>query len=348
MTHKDPSPIQQALNQLVAGNNLSEALMRETMTQIMTGDADPAAIGGLLIGLRLKGENVDEIASAAQVMREFATPVSVAVDGLTDIVGTGGDGASTFNVSTTSAFVAASAGVRVAKHGNRSVSSQSGAADVLEAAGCRLDIDATQAQSLLEGLGVAFLFAPQHHGAMRHAIGPRRALGCWSLFNLLGPLTNPAQAENQVLGVFSPSRVGVMAEAMKRLGARHVLVVSSDDGLDEISPTCPTHVAELKDGQVVEYTVDPASLGWAAQPMDGLKVTGPEQSLAIVQAVLAGQAAPPARQIVAFNAGAAIYVAGQAASLQAGIQRAFEIIDSGQGWALLQRYADATQSFGDA
>jgi len=345
VSDQNPSPIQQALNQLVAGHDLSGPLMQQAMTQIMEGDADPAAIGGLLIGLRLKGETVDEIASAAAVMREFATPVAVAAAGLTDIVGTGGDGASTFNVSTASAFVAASAGVRVAKHGNRSVSSQSGAADLLEAAGCRLDLGADQARALIDQLGIAFLFAPQHHGAMRHAIGPRRALGCWSLFNLLGPLTNPANAENQVLGVFSPDRVAVMAEAMKRLGARHVLVVSSDDGLDEISPASPTHVAELSHGVVHEYTLDPESLGSSPQPMDGLKVTGPQESLAMVQAVLEGRGSAAARQIVAFNAGAAIYVADKASTLAAGVERAFEIIDSGQGWTLLQRYAEATQSF---
>ena len=348
MANTPPSPLQVALNELVSGHDLSAELMRQTMTQIMAGQADPAAIGGLLIGLRLKGENVDEIAAAASVMREFATPVTVRADGLTDIVGTGGDGASTFNVSTASAFVAAAAGVRVGKHGNRSVSSQSGAADLLEAAGCRLDLNAAQAQSLIETLGIAFLFAPQHHGAMRHAIGPRRALGCWSLFNLLGPLTNPANAENQVLGVFSPTRVAVMAEAMNRLGARHVLVVSSEDGLDEISPAGTTHVAELKDGRVDTYTLTPESLGLQPQPLDGLQVGGPDESLAIVRGVLDGQASLPAKQIVAMNAGAAIYVAGVAPSLAAGIEKAFEVIDSGQGWALLEQYAHATQSFEDA
>lgn len=340
------SPIQQALNQLTQGLDIPSDLMRQTVTQIMEGQADPAAIGGLLIGLRIKGESVDEIAAAASVMRQFAMPVTVDVEGLTDIVGTGGDGASTFNVSTASAFVAASAGVKIAKHGNRSVSSKSGAADVLEAAGCRLDLSAQHAQALIESLGIAFLFAPQHHSAMRHAIGPRRALGCWSLFNLLGPLTNPANAPHQVLGVFSPDRVRAMAEAMQRLGASHVLVVSSDDGLDELSPEAMTHIAELKNGQVTEYTLVPDALGLTPQPVAGLQVEGPMESLAMVKAVLSGKGLPAARQIVGMNAGAAIYVSGRAPSLQAGMDQALAIIDSGNAWDLLTRYADATQAMG--
>lgn len=338
------NPIQAALARLIEGQHIPMDLMRDTMAQIMEGDADPAAIGGLLIGLRLKGESVDEITAAAQVMRRFATPVSVTLEGLTDIVGTGGDGASTFNVSTASAFVAATAGVPMAKHGNRSVSSRSGAADLLEAAGCRLDLSADQAQRLIERLGIAFLFAPQYHGAMRHAIGPRRALGCWSLFNLLGPLTNPAGAANQVLGVFSPERVGVMAGAMQRLGARHVLVVASEDGLDELSPASTTYVAELKEGEVKEYALTPESLSLPALSLDGLQVTGPDESLAIVQAVLSGKGQPGARQMVGMNAGAAIYVSGRVSTLTDGIAQALEIIDSGQAWDLLQRYAQATHA----
>lgn len=337
-------PIQQALHCLIDGQDIPADLMTATMAQIMQGEADPATIGGLLVGLRIKGESVDEIAAAAAVMRRFATPVEVDVDGLTDIVGTGGDGASTFNVSTAASFVAAAGGVRMAKHGNRSVSSRSGAADVLEAAGCRLDLSADQATQLIHELGIGFLFAPQHHSAMRHAIGPRRALGCWSLFNLLGPLTNPAKAPNQVLGVFSPERVGPMAEAMKQLGGRHVLVVSSEDGLDEISPNAPTHVAELKDGVVKQYTLSPESYGLTPQPLDGLSVAGPEESLAMVRAVLSGQGTAAASQIVAMNAGAALYVSGQAPTIEQGIERALEIIESGAAWALLQRYAQATQS----
>jgi len=341
------SPIQQALHDVIAGVDLSSGLMREAMTQIMSGNADPAQIGGLLVGLRIKGESVDEIAAAARVMREFATPVEVALDGLTDIVGTGGDGASTFNVSTASAFVAACAGVQIAKHGNRSVSSKSGAADLLEAAGCRLDLSAKQAKALIEKLGISFLFAPQHHEAMRHAIGPRRALGVWTLFNLLGPLTNPAGAPNQVLGVFHRSRVHAMAQAMQQLGARHVLVVSSEDGLDEISPAAPTHVAELNDQGVSEYILTPESLGLQALSLDGLQVSGPEESLAMVQAVLSGEGKPAARQIVAMNAGAAIYVSGLVTSLSKGIEQAFEIIDSGKAWTRLCEYAKATQELGE-
>jgi len=338
------TPIQQALHCLIEGQDIPHDLMRQAMTQIMEGQADPATIGGLLVGLRIKGESVDEISAAAEVMRAFATPVSVSVDGLTDIVGTGGDGASTFNVSTAASFVAAVAGVRMAKHGNRSVSSRSGAADLLEAAGCRLDLSAAAVEKLIEELGIAFLFAPQHHGAMRHAIGPRRALKVWSLFNLLGPLTNPASAPNQVLGVFSPERVAVMAQAMQRLGARHVMVVSSEDGLDEISPAAPTHVAELKGGTLTEYTLTPESLGLESLSLEGLQVSGPEESLTMVQAVLSGQGQLAARQIVGMNAGAAIYVSGQAETLKDGVTRALEIIDGGEALALLEQYAEATQA----
>ena len=342
------NPIQEALKTLVAGQDVEPSLMRDTMTQIMSGEADPAAIGGLLMALRIKGESVSEIAEAAKVMRQFATPVQVAIPTLTDIVGTGGDGASTFNVSTASAFVAASVGATIAKHGNRSVSSRSGAADVLEAAGCRLDLSAEQAQALIEDLGIAFLFAPQHHGAMRHAIGPRRALGCWSLFNLLGPLTNPAGATSQVLGVFSPDRVLPMAKVMQELGAKHVMVVSSADGLDEISPVASTYVAELQDGVIEEYQINPQDHDLAEESLVGLEVSGPEESLAIVRSVLMGQAKGAARSIVGLNAGAAIYVSGQASSYAEGVDRALSEIDSGAAWVLLERYAAQTQIVGQS
>ncbi len=340
------NPIQTALSELASGHDLDGQLMEETMTQIMAGEADPAAIGGLLMALRIKGEHVSEITAAARVMRAFATKVTIDCDRLTDIVGTGGDGAATFNVSTASAFVAASAGVVLAKHGNRSVSSRSGAADLLEAAGCRLDLGADDVQTLIDAHGIAFLFAPQHHGAMRHAIGPRKALGVWSLFNLLGPLTNPAGARCQVLGVFAKDRVMAMAEVMRALGAQHVMVVSSEDGLDEISPVAPTHVAELKDGQIQSYVIKPEDFGLAVNSLDGLTVDGPEASLSIVRDVLSGQASKAARAIVALNAGAAIYVGGQADSYSEGVALAEKTIDQGSAWSLLERYAEATQKIG--
>ncbi len=332
-----------ALAELAEGKDLDSELMRAAMTEIMSGQADPAQIGGLLMALRVKGETPKEIAAAAGVMREFATRVEIDRDGLTDIVGTGGDGASLFNVSTASAFVAADAGVRVAKHGNRSVSSQSGAADVLEAAGCRLDIGPEQVARLIDELGVGFLFAPQHHGAMKHAIGPRKALGLRTLFNLLGPLTNPALAPNQVLGVFSTGLVRPMAEVMQSLGSEHVMVVHSHDGLDEISPAAPTRVAELSDGEIREYEIRPDQFGISTNDLDELTVADAETSLAMIEAALGGQQGPAA-DIIALNAGAAIYVGGQAKSLEDGVGRAREILSSGAALERLKAYARRTQS----
>jgi anthranilate phosphoribosyltransferase len=308
----------------------------------MAGEATSTQIGGLLMGLRVKGETVDEIVAAATVMREFASGVTGLEGPLTDIVGTGGDGASLFNVSTASAFVAAAGGARIAKHGNRSVSSSSGAADVLEAAGVRLDLDAQRVRDAVETLGVGFLFAPMHHGAMRHAIEPRRDLGVRTLFNLLGPLTNPAGATRQVLGVFERRWLVPLAEALGELGSEHVLVVHSGDGLDEFSIAVPTHVAELRDGAVREWIFDPADVGISGT-LEPLKVADAGESLQKLRAALSGQAGP-AGDIVALNAGAALYVAGRADSLTQGIAAARGILDSGDALALLERYAAWTQA----
>lgn len=332
----------EALAILAEGNDLDAELMRAAMNEIMAGEADPAQIGGLLMALRIKGETPAEIAAAAEVMRSFASRVDIDLEGLTDIVGTGGDGASLFNVSTASAFVAAEAGVRVAKHGNRSVSSKSGAADVLEAAGCRLDLGPPEVARLIKELGVGFLFAPQHHSAMKHAIGPRKALGLRTLFNLLGPLTNPALAPNQVLGVFSAELVSPMAEVMAKLGSRHVMVVHSRDGLDEISAAAPTYVAELKDGAITEYELDPAEFGQVAESLDELTVADAAASLAIIESVLGGQPGP-GHAMIALNAGAAIYVSGQADSLAEGIARASEILYEGRALERLRQYAKRSQ-----
>lgn len=334
--------IREALAELAEGRDLEPELMRAAMNEIMAGQADPAQIGGLLMALRIKGETPAEIAAAAEVMRSFASRVDIDLDGLTDIVGTGGDASSLFNVSTASAFVAAGAGVRVAKHGNRSVSSKSGAADVLEAAGCRLDLGPAEVAQLIEELGVGFLFAPQHHSAMKHAIGPRKALGLRTMFNLLGPLTNPALAPNQVLGVFSAELVRPMAEVMGKLGSRHVMVVHSRDGLDEISAAAPTFVAELKDGIITEYELDPAEFGQVAESLAELTVADAAGSLAIIEAVLGGEAGP-GHAMVALNAGAAIYVSGQADSLAQGIAHASEILYQGRALERLRRYAERSR-----
>jgi len=332
------SDIQRALGRIANGEHLDAELMRSTMREIMTGQADPAQIGGFLMALRIKGETPTEIAAAAEVMRELANRVDIDRDGLTDIVGTGGDGASLFNVSTASAFVAAAAGVRIAKHGNRSVSSKSGAADVLEAAGCKLDLNADQVAALIAELGVGFLFAPSHHSAMKHAIGPRKSLGLRTLFNLLGPLTNPALARNQVLGVFSGDLVRTMAEVMQTLGARHVMVVHSDDGLDEISPASHTRVAELRDDQIVEYRINPVEFDVRVGTLDALAVRDAADSLAMIEAALGGQPGP-ASDMIALNAGAAVYVSGVTADLAAGVGLAREVLADGRGLERLRRYA---------
>jgi anthranilate phosphoribosyltransferase len=336
------SKTRQALGVLAEGQNLDAELMRAAMTEIMGGEADPAQIGGFLMALRVKGETPEEIAAAAEVMRRFAARVEIDTEGLTDIVGTGGDGASLFNVSTASAFVAAAAGVRVAKHGNRSVSSQSGAADVLEAAGCRLDLAPEQVARLIDELGVGFLFAPQHHAAMKHAIGPRKSLGLRTLFNLLGPLTNPALAPNQVLGVFAAELVRPMAEVMAALGARHVLVVHGSDGLDEISPVVSTLVAELREGAIHEYELDPRDFGIHLDSLAAMTVTNAAGSLALIKQALGG-ARTDAADMLALNAGAAIYVGGKADSLRDGVTLAREMLDAGFGLERLQAYARRTR-----
>ncbi len=320
--------------------DLSSTEMMSVMRLIMTGEATPAQIGGFLIGLRMKGETVDEIAAAARVMRDLSTKVHVQGPHLVDTCGTGGDGASTFNVSTASAFVVAAAGGKVAKHGNRSVSSRSGSADVLEAAGVNLDLSPEQVARCVEEVGVGFMFAPRHHGAMKHAIGPRREMGVRTIFNLLGPLTNPAEAPNQVLGVFSDQWVEPMAEVLQELGSAHVLVVHAEDGMDEISIGAPTRVAELKDGALTTYTVTPEQFGLERGDVSLLAVDDAAQSLTIVRAAL-GNETGPARDIVVLNAGAAIYAANLSDSLAAGVERAAEVIASG---AALEKL-DALVSF---
>lgn len=326
--------IQTAIKTVIAGQDLSRQEMTEVMQQIMTGECTPAQIGGFLVGLRMKGESVDEISAAATVMRELSTRVSVGLEFLVDTCGTGGDASGSFNISTASAIVAAAAGAKVAKHGNRSVSSKSGSADVLEAAGVNLDIDPQAVGACIESVGVGFMFAQKHHSAMRHAIGPRKEMAVRTIFNLLGPLTNPAGAPNQVIGVFADELVEPIAQVLKQLGSRHVMVVHAEDGMDEISISSKTRVAELKHGEISSYTISPVDFGIEMAALDELKVDGVEQSLAMIQSVLANTPGP-ALDIVCLNAGAAIYVSGVADSLEAGVEKARTAIGDGKASAVL-------------
>jgi anthranilate phosphoribosyltransferase len=335
--------IQTAIKTVIAGQDLGGDEMTAVMRQIMTGECTASQIGGFLVGLRMKGESVDEISAAAKVMRELATRVEVDAEHLVDTCGTGGDSSGSFNISTASALVAAAAGAKVAKHGNRSMTSSSGSADVLEAAGVKLDITPAQVGECVEQVGVGFMFAPAHHGAMKHAIGARKELAVRTVFNVLGPLTNPAGAPNQVIGVFDGELVEVMANVLRQLGSRHVMVVHAEDGMDEISISAPTRVAELKDGAVSCYTIEPADFGMQAAPLDSLRVGSSAESLAMIQGVLAGQPGP-ARDIVCLNAGAAIYVSGLAATLAAGVEAAQAAIDSGKAAGVLQNLVARTNA----
>ena len=320
--------IQAAIAKILDRQDLSLIQMQQVMRQIMTGEATDAQIAGFLIALRMKGESIEEIQGGVEIMRELSTKVETDASHLVDTCGTGGDGSSLFNVSTASAFVAAAAGVKVAKHGNRSVSSKSGSADLLEAAGVKLDLTAVQVAKCIEEIGIGFMFAPAHHGAMKHAIGPRRELATRTIFNLLGPLTNPASAPNQLLGVFDLVWVRPMAEVLQRLGSSHVMVVHSSDGLDEISASAATHVCELKNGEISEYQISPEDFGFTSVPLESLSATDPETSLALVKQSLSDLHSGAAN-IVCLNAGAAIYVSGIADSLAQGVAMAQDAVGSG-------------------
>lgn len=324
--------IKQALGKLIERQNLSQDEMVAVMRQVMTGEATSAQIGALLVALRMKGESIDEIAGAVRVMRELATKVEINAENLIDLVGTGGDGANLFNISTASTFVAAAAGVKVAKHGNRSVSSSTGSADVLEAAGVQLDITPQQVARCVEELGVGFMFAPSHHSAMKHAIGPRKELGQRTIFNILGPLTNPAGVKRQVVGVFSRDLCEPLAEVLGMLGSEHVLVVNADDGLDEISIATPTYVAEWREGSVKTYTIRPEDFDIETRSLDGLSVENADASLNLIQDALSkrsNESAEKAADIIALNAGAAIYVSGVADTLVEGVSMAQDAVGSG-------------------
>ncbi len=327
-------PIQQALQKLLDKQDLTADEMRDVMRLIMNGDATDAQIAGFLIALRCKGETVDEIAAAVEVMRGLASKVPILGEHIIDTCGTGGDGANTFNISTACAFVVAAAGGQVAKHGNRSVSSSCGSADVLEAAGVNLDLSAEKVAQCVREIGVGFLFAPKHHGAMKHTINVRKEMGVRTLFNLLGPLSNPASAPNQLIGVFSQAWVEPLAQVLNKLGSQHVLVVSAEDGLDEISIASATHVAELKDGRVSTYTVTPEQFGLQRASLTELAVTNAATSLNMIKSALGNQPGA-ARDIVLLNAGAAIYAANITDTFSGGVNKAREVIASGAARAKL-------------
>jgi anthranilate phosphoribosyltransferase len=343
--------INQALERVVNNQHLDCAEMRDVMRQIMTGQATPTQIGGFLVALRMKGETIDEITGAVEVMRELATGVEVSGDFLVDIVGTGGDESNLFNVSTASSFVVAASGGQVAKHGNRSVSSSSGAADLLEAAGVNLSLNPDQVALCVRELGVGFMFAPAHHSAMKYAIGPRRELGLRTIFNILGPMTNPAGVKHQLIGVYDKSLCKPMAEVLGRLGAKHIMVVHSADGLDEISIAAETYVAEFKNGELTEYSIDPEDYFSTRQSLQGLSVTDAQQSYEIIMDALGKQRAPNAAKaadLIAINAGAALYVAGCASTLSQGIEMAQDSIQSGLAFAKVKDFAAFTVAQADA
>ncbi len=334
--------IKEAISRIVDREDLSRADMESVIRQIMTGGATPVQIGGFLAGLRAKGETVEEIAAAATVMRELAVQVNVKKDHLVDTCGTGGDGKGLFNVSTAAAFVVAAAGGRVAKHGNRAMSGSSGSADVLEAMGVKLDLPPERIARCIDDVGLGFLYAPAHHSATRYAAAPRKELGTRTLFNLLGPLTNPAEAPNQLLGVFAQRWVEPLAKVLRMLGSEHVLVVHSYDGLDEISIAVPTWVSELQHGQIRSYTIQPGDYDIVSQPLDGLRVQSAQESLVRIRQALAGQPGA-AFDMVALNAGAAIYAAGLSPTLAAGVERARQVMRNGEAERRLKRLVEVTQ-----
>jgi len=334
---------QAALQRVIEHREIFHDEMVSLMRQIMGGEVSPVMIAAIVTGLRVKKETVGEIAAAASVMRELATPVKVPYDNrFVDIVGTGGDSAHSFNISTTSIFVAAAAGAKVAKHGGRSVSSSSGSADVLEALGANIMLSPEQVAACIEACGIGFMFAPNHHSAMKHVAPVRREMGVRTLFNILGPLTNPAGAPNTLMGVFHPDLVGIQVRVMQRLGAERVLVVHGRDNLDEISLGAATLVGELKNGEVTEYEVHPEDFGLQMMSLRNLRVDGAEESKAVMLGALDNKPGA-AREIVCLNAGAALYVANVADSIGDGIARAREAIASGAARAKLDQFVHCTQ-----
>jgi len=340
--------IQQALNHITKNIHLTQAQMEDVMRSIMQGEATEAQIGALMMGLRMKGESIDEITAAARVMRDLAIKIDVSdINYLVDIVGTGGDGQNLFNVSTASSFVIAAAGATIAKHGNRGVSSKSGSSDLLEQAGINLDLDMQQTERCIREMGVGFLFAPNHHKAMKYAVGPRRELGIRSIFNLLGPLSNPAGVKRFVIGVFSDELCRPIAEVMKQLGAEHVMVVHSKDGLDEISLASPTYVAELKNGEIIEWILNPEDIGITSQTLSGLIVEDSSASLKLIKDALGrkkSEIGEKAANMIALNAGAGIYVSGLSTSYKQGVALAHDIIYGGQALEKMSILSEFTKA----
>ena len=336
---------QEALTRVIEHREIFHDEMLEIMRQIMSGQMSPVMIAAFITGLRVKKETIGEITAAAQVMRELASKVSVKdTQHLVDVVGTGGDGAHTFNISTAAMFVVAAAGASVAKHGARAVSSKSGAADVLEAFGANINLQPAQVAQCIDEIGIGFMFAPNHHAAMKHAAPVRRELGVRTIFNILGPLTNPASAPTQLMGVFHADLVGIQARVLQRLGSRHAMVVHGMEGLDEISVSGRTLVSELKEGRVEEYELHPERFGLGVHDPRTLRVATVEESRDMVLAALENRSGA-ARDIVALNAGAAIYVSDKAGSLEAGVEKAFETIKSGAARAKLDTFIEATKKF---
>jgi anthranilate phosphoribosyltransferase len=340
-----PITPQEALQRTIEHREIFHDEMLHLMRLIMRGEISPIMTAAILTGLRVKKETIGEIAAAATVMREFATHVEVADRShFVDIVGTGGDGSNTFNISTASTFVCAAAGAKIAKHGNRSVSSKSGSADVLEALGVNIMLDAQQVAQSIEATGIGFMFAPNHHPAMKNVAPVRRELGVRTIFNILGPLTNPADAPHQLMGVFHPDLVGIQARVMQRLGAKHVLVVHGMDGMDEISMGATTLVGELRDDQVSEYEIHPEDFGLQMQSNRTLKVADAAESRKMLLGALDNEPGV-AREIVALNAGAALYAADLVPSIGAGIERSREVIASGAARAKVDELVRFTQQF---
>lgn len=340
--------MQQALNNITKNIELTQPQMEDVMRIIMNGEATDAQIGALMMGLRLKGETIDEITAAARVMREFAIKIDVSdVPYLVDIVGTGGDGQNLFNVSTASSFVIAAAGATIAKHGNRGVSTKSGSSDLLEKAGINLDLDMQQTERCIREIGVGFLFAPNHHKAMKYAVAPRKELGIRSIFNLLGPLTNPAGVKRLVIGVFSNELCRPIAEVMKQLGAEHVMVVHSKDGLDEISLASTTYVAELKNGEVTEWEITPEDVDIESQTLTGLMIEDSSQSYELIKNALGknkSNIGEKAAHMIALNAGAGIYVSGLTKNYKQGVALAHDIIYGGQALEKLSILSEFTKT----
>ena len=322
--------IREAIKYVTGGNDLGKKQMISVMRSIMSGQTTDAQNAAFLVGLQMKGVKSDEILGGATVMRELSTKVNVEPGPyLVDTCGTGGSGSNKFNISTAAAIVAASAGARVAKHGNRGATSTSGSADVLEAAGVRLTLEAEQVAKAIEQIGVGFMFAPAHHSAMKHVIAARKEIGVRTIFNLLGPLTNPAGSPNQIIGVFDPVWIPIFLEVLRELGSNHVMIVSADDGLDEISIASETQVGELKDGEVTTYTISPSDFGIEQYPdCSSLQINSAEESLVMLKQVFANEN-QAAAEIVALNAGAAIYVANLCEDLLAGVTKAREVLESG-------------------